>query len=44
MPELFTNFVARSLFLVAALVFAAGTGLGQSLHYAITHVTVVNPG
>jgi len=44
MSELFTNFVARSLFLVAALVFAAGTGLGQSLHYAITHVTVVNPG
>ena len=30
--------------MVAALVFAAGTGPGQSVHYAITHVTVVNPG
>jgi imidazolonepropionase-like amidohydrolase len=39
-----TNFVARSLSLVVALVFAMGTAAAQPFDYAITHVTVVNPG
>ena len=44
MSTLHTNLVSRSLFLVAPLVFAARTTLGQAVDYAITHVTVITPG
>lgn len=44
MSPLRTNFVTRTLFLVAAVVFATGSDLGQSSDYAIEHVTVINPG
>jgi imidazolonepropionase-like amidohydrolase len=38
------RFLAHSLFLLAALVPTAGPVLGQSMDYAIEHVTVINPG
>jgi imidazolonepropionase-like amidohydrolase len=37
------TFVSRFPFLLAALLFSAGTVLGQSMDYAIEHVTVINP-
>jgi Amidohydrolase family len=39
-----TSFVSRSLLLLPALLFLGGAVFGQAVGYAITHVTVINPG
>jgi hypothetical protein len=39
-----TKFVSRYLFLFAAVLLPARAILGQSMGYAIEHVTVINPG
>jgi hypothetical protein len=39
-----TNFVSRSLLLLPALLFLGGAVFGQAVGYAITNVTVINPG